>query len=140
MSDTPSLDQLGSGPRWERGWKTLTTVSGTEAPAVVARVAEVSPDLARWIVEFGYGDSYSRPGLEPHDRQLVTIGALAAMGGCEPQLEVHVHTALRVGVEPARIVETIMHVLPYAGFPRALNALEAARRVFDRKGLDVTVD
>lgn len=142
MSDGAPIDvaTLGSGERWDRGWATLTSASGTDAPAVVASVAEVAPELARWIVEFGYGDSYSRPGLERDERQLVTIGALAALGGCEPQLEVHVAMALRVGVTPAQLVETVMHVLPYVGFPRALNALAVVRRVLDRRGLDVTVD
>lgn len=140
MSADVDVSQLGSGARWERGWKTLTEATGTESPAVVRRVAEVAPELARWIVEFGYGDAYSRPGLERDTRQLVTIGTLAALGGCEDQLEVHVALALRVGNSPEQIIETIMHVLPYIGFPRALNALEAARRVLDRKHIAVTVD
>ena len=141
MSDAPVVvATLGSGERWDRGWATLTSASGTDTPAVVASVAEVSPELARWIVEFGYGDAYARPGLARDQRQLVTIGTLAGLGGCEPQLEVHVAMALRVGVTPAQVIETILHVLPYVGFPRALNALAAVRRVFDRRGIDVTVD
>lgn len=141
MTNAPiDMATLGSGERWDRGWATLTSASGTDAPSVVASVAEVAPELARWIVEFGYGDAYSRPGLARDQRQLVTIGTLAGLGGCEPQLEVHVAMALRVGVTPAQVIETIMHVLPYIGFPRALNALAAARRVFDRRDLNVTVD
>ena len=134
------IAHLGSGERWERGWRTLTEASGTDSPAVVARVAEVAPQLARWIVEFGYGDAYARPGLDRDTRQLITIGTLAGMGGCEPQLEVHVAVALRAGATPEQIIETIMHVLPYIGFPRALNALEATRRVLDRKDIAVLVD
>jgi 4-carboxymuconolactone decarboxylase len=140
VTDTTDISSLGSGERWDRGWRTLTEASGTDSPAVVRRVAEVAPELARWIVEFGYGDAYSRPGLTRDTRQLVTIGALSALGGCEDQLEVHVALALRVGNSPEQIIETIMHVLPYVGFPRALNALEATRRVLDRKGIVVTVD
>lgn len=124
--------------RHRRGWDTLTAVSRTDDPQVVRRVAELAPDLARFIVEFGYGDVYSRATLEPQRRQLLTIAALASMGGCEPQLDVHVATALNVGVAPDEIVESVMHVLPFCGFPRALNALEVVRRVFERRGVWTT--
>jgi 4-carboxymuconolactone decarboxylase len=48
----------------------------------------------------GLGAIYARPGLPPRDRQLITLGALTALGGCEPQLEVHINGALNVGITP----------------------------------------
>ena len=121
--------------RYTRGWETLTRVNGTDAPGVVHRVAELAPDMANQIVEFAYGDCYSRPTLGAQQRQLVTIGALAAMGGCEPQLRVHVNAALEVGLTPDEVAEAIMHVVPFAGFPRAMNALGEARKVFENRGV-----
>jgi 4-carboxymuconolactone decarboxylase len=100
---------------------------------VVERVRELSPELARQIVEFGYGDAYDESSLPARERQLVTIGALTALGGCEGQLEVHMHIARNVGLTPTEIVAAVAHTVPYAGFPRALNALEVARRVFERR-------
>ena len=132
MSDSPNTT------RHERGWETLTRINGTDDPRVVRRIAEVSPDLARYIVEFGYGDCHAdRPKelLDEQQRQLVTLGALAAMGGCEQQLAVHVNVALEIGLEPAQIVEALVHALPYIGFPRTLNAIETARSVFERRGV-----
>jgi 4-carboxymuconolactone decarboxylase len=73
--------------------------------------------------------------LAPPQRQLVTLGVLTALGGCEPQLEVHVNAALNVGLTPAEIVEAITHAAVYCGFPRALNAVFAARRVFAERDL-----
>ena len=63
-------------------------------------------------------------------RQLVTIGALTALGGCEPQLRVHMGAALNVGLTEEEIVEALLHSSVYAGFPRALNATFVAREVF----------
>ena len=71
---------------------------------------------------FAFGDIYGRPGLDARSRQLVTIGVLTALGGCEPQLKVHVGAALNVGLTPDEIVEAMLHAAVYAGFPRALNA------------------
>lgn len=124
--------------RHDRGWATLTRVNGTDDPKIVRRVAELSPDLARMIVEFGYGDCYAdRPKdvLDEQQRQLVTIGALAATAGCEHQVGVHANVALEVGLTPDQVVEALVHALPYIGFPRALNALEAVRAVFERRGV-----
>lgn len=127
----------GGGERHRRAWETLTRLNGTDDPRVVRRVYELSPDLARMIVDFGYGDCYAeRPKdvLDERQRQLVTLGALAAMGGCEDQLAVHANVALEVGLTPDQVVEAVLHALPYVGFPRTLNAIEAVRRVLERRG------
>jgi len=68
-------------------------------------------------------------------RQLVTIGMLTALGGCEPQLEVHLNASLNVGLTPTEIVEAITHAAVYCGFPKALNAIFVAKRVFAERDL-----
>lgn len=78
---------------------------------------------------------YDRPGLAPRDRQLVTLGMLTALGGCEPQLEVHINAALNVGLAPDEIIEALLHSAVYCGMPKALNATFAAKRVFAERGL-----
>jgi 4-carboxymuconolactone decarboxylase len=98
-------------------------------------VADIAPDLSRYVAEFAFGDLYSRPGLEPPQRQLLTIAALIALGDSRRQLRFHIEGALNVGVEPATIVETLLHCLAYVGFPRTVNAVGAAREVFAERGL-----
>jgi 4-carboxymuconolactone decarboxylase len=123
--------------QYERGWEQLTRLNGTTTPRVVEQVAEVSPDLARLIVEVGYGACHAdRPKdvLDDQQRQLVVIGALAGMGGCDDQLAVHVNVARTIGIEPAAIAEAILHALPFIGFPRTINAMLVVRRVLDRRG------
>ena len=121
--------------RYDRGMATLNEISGGIGPAVVDSLIDVSPELAHQVVAWGFGEIYSRPQLVPRDRQLVTIGMLTALGGCEPQLRVHINTALNVGLKPAEIVEALLQSAGYCGFPRALNATNVAKEVFAERGL-----
>lgn len=119
-----------SDDRYARGLAALRLVTGTEHPTVLDSLSEIAPDLARYTIEFGYGDIWTRPGLTPRQRQIATIAALSAMGNAAPQLRFHIGGALNVGCTRREIVETFIHTTVYAGFPAALNALSAAREVF----------
>ena len=91
---------------------------------------DVAPDLARYVIEFPFGDVYSRPGLDLKSREIATVAALTALGNAAPQLKVHIHGALNVGCSREEIVEIIIQMAVYAGFPAALNGIFAAREVF----------
>ena len=116
--------------RYRRGLEQLEPVSGPDGVRVVESLEDIAPDLGRYIVEFAYGDIFARPGLDMKTRELATVAALTAMGTAAPQLKVHMQAALRVGASRGEIVETIMQMIPYAGFPAALNAVAIARDVF----------
>lgn len=60
---------------------------------------------------------------------------LTALGGCEPQLKVHIGAALNVGLRPEEITEALLHAAVYCGFPRALNATFTAKKVFTERDL-----
>ena len=121
--------------RYDRGRAVLDAVDGDAGARVIESLKDISPELGHQVVSWGFGEIYSRPGLDPRDRQLVTLGVLAALGGCEPQLEVHINAALNVGLLPEQIVEAFLHSSVYYGFPRAVNATLAAKRVFAERGL-----
>lgn len=86
--------------------------------------------MGHHIAAFAFGDIYDRPGLDPRSRQLVTLGALTALGGCEAQLKVHIGAALKVGITKEEITEALLNAAVYCGFPRALTATFVAREVF----------
>lgn len=86
--------------------------------------------MGHHVTAFAFGDIHDRPGLDARRRQLVTLGALTALGGCEPQLAVHINAALDVGIRREEITEALLHAAVYCGFPRALNATSVAREVF----------
>ncbi|HUX83529.1 MAG TPA: carboxymuconolactone decarboxylase family protein [Halothiobacillus sp.] len=123
--------------RFQRGWEKLQEIDGAAAEHVMTALKDIAPDLGRYIVEFPYGDVYSRPGLSPRDRQIVTVSALAAMGNALPQLKIHIHAALNVGCTRQEIVEIMIQMAVYAGFPAALNGMFAAKDVFaERDAVD----
>ncbi len=111
--------------RFERGSAKLAEVDGKAG----AEVVEPLGDLGRYIVEFAFGDIYSRESLSLRDRELATVAALTVMGGREPQLKVHIGAALNVGMAEEEIEETIIQTVPYAGFPTAINAMNVFKEV-----------
>lgn len=121
--------------RYARGRQVLDAVDGEGGQRVIDALADIAPALAHHIVAYGFGDVYARPGLTPVQRQLVTLGMLTALGGCEPQLEVHVNASLNVGLSPVEIVEAITHAAVYCGFPKALNPIFVAKQVFAERDL-----
>ncbi|HYH17115.1 MAG TPA: carboxymuconolactone decarboxylase family protein [Azospirillum sp.] len=116
--------------RYRRGLAKLKEVDGDAGERVVAAMRDIAPDFARLMVEYPFGDVYTRPGLDLRSREIATIAALAAMGTCAPQLAVHVNAALNVGVTREEIVEILIHLSIYAGFPATVNGLAIARQVF----------
>jgi 4-carboxymuconolactone decarboxylase len=121
--------------QYKHGLAVLRQIDGEAGQRVVDSLADVSPELGHQVVAWAFGEIYARPGLAARDRQLVTLGVLAALGGCEPQLEVHINAALNVGLTPAQITEALLHSAVYCGMPRALNATFAAKKVFSERGL-----
>lgn len=97
---------------------------------------DIAPDLSRFVVEFAFGEIYSRPGLDNKQKVLTTITALVAHG--KPQIAMHIKTGLSVGLTPDEIVGCIVHLIPYTGFPSVLNALKVAQEVFNKEGVRVT--
>ncbi|TNI14411.1 carboxymuconolactone decarboxylase family protein [Aeromonas veronii] len=116
--------------RYERGWEKLREIDGEVGESVVQSLQDIAPDFARYLIEFPFGDIYSRPGLDLKSREIAVIAALTALGNATPQLKVHIQGALNVGVSRDEIVETIMQMAVYAGFPAALNGLAVAKEVF----------
>lgn len=123
-------DVNATNDRYARGWDKLKEIDGQAGERVIEALAPIAPDFARYLIEFPFGDIYSRPKLDLKSREIATIAALAALGNATPQLKVHIEGALNVGCTRDEIVEVFTQMAVYAGFPAALNALFAAREVF----------
>lgn len=127
--------------RYQKGMDKLAELTVADASSPVGHMdigkgfKDVAPDLEKYVVEFAFGDIYARPGLDNKQKVLTTISALVAQG--TPQIGMHVITGLTVGLTPKEIVGCIMHLIPYVGFPRALNALRVAQEVFVEQGVKV---
>lgn len=121
--------------RFERGSRALAEIDGEAGENVINALSDIAPDLARYVIEFGFGDIYSREGLGLREREIATIAALTALGNATPQLKVHIEAGLNVGLTRDEIVEVIIQMAVYAGFPAALNGMFAAKEVFKEKEL-----
>jgi 4-carboxymuconolactone decarboxylase len=124
--------------RYAKGLAKLAEFTSPDASATHRRIGEdlaaIAPDLGRYITEFAYGDIYTRDGLTNQQRAIITLSSLVTQG-TDPQVELHVNTALSAGVTPVEIVETVMHLIPYTGFPRVINALTIVHHVFRQRGV-----
>ena len=116
--------------RYTIGREMLQRVDGKGGDAVVNSLKDIAPDFARYLIEFPFGDIYARPGLDLRSREIATIAALTALGNAAPQLKVHIAAGLHVGLSQEEIIEVIMQMAVYAGFPAALNGLFTAKEVF----------
>lgn len=121
--------------RFMQGMEQLKAIDGKGGENVIRSLEDIAPDLGKFIVEFAFGDIYTRKGLSTAERELITLSSLLTAGGCEPQLEVHINGALNVGITPERIIETFLQCIPYTGFPKVLNAVSVAKKVFMEREL-----
>lgn len=84
-------------------------------------------DMGDWLVDFVFGDVHSRPELGARERELIILAALTTLGSSDPQVRAHVRALRAIDVPFAEIEEAILQTAPYAGFPRAINALKVLR-------------
>jgi len=117
-----------------QGLDLMTKVDGEHGLVVLEKLKDIAPDLGKYIVEFAFGQVYNRAGLDLKTREIATIAALTALGNARPQLKTHIHAALNVGNLKDEIIEVIIQMALYAGFPAALNAILTAQEVFRERG------
>lgn len=124
------MTQIEQSERWQRGLRALGALEG-DAPTEIDQsrgelVTQHFGDLGEYMVNFVFGDVYSRPGLPLRERELVTIAVLVALGR-ETQLKTRLRTALNVGATPTELEEVIIQTVPFAGFPTAIGAMTILR-------------
>lgn len=115
--------------RFDIGLERLNYIDGEAGQQVIDSLQDICPDLAKYTIEYPFGDIYSRPGLDLKSREIATVAALTALGNCAPQLKVHLNAALNVGCSEEEIKEVILQMSVYAGFPSALNGMFAFKEV-----------
>jgi 4-carboxymuconolactone decarboxylase len=116
--------------RYQRGLKALNRLDGEAARRLIETLQDVSPDFARYPVELPFDDIFSRPALDLKSHE---IAALRTLGSATPQLKLHIAAALNAGCTREEVLEVIMQMAVYAGFPAALNGLLAAKEVFQER-------
>lgn len=119
--------------RFNKGWKKLKEIDGQAGVNVIESLKDISPDLAKYTIEYPFGDVYSRTVLDNKTKEIAVVAALTAMGNAEPQLKVHINAALNVGVTSEEISEIMILMSVYSGFPSALNGTLALKEVMKER-------
>ncbi|KFJ08353.1 carboxymuconolactone decarboxylase family protein [Bifidobacterium tsurumiense] len=131
MEDTATVDE---GNRHEVGASIQDEFYGDEIKERYAWLpGEFAPAVPEWLTSYAFGDIASRKGLETRERELLIVVILAALGGAEMQVRSHISGAIKAGNDAERIVCALAHAMPYMGFPRFFNALNAAREILETK-------
>ena len=117
--------------RYQRGLELLRRMLGEKtAEETRQRWQKLSPDFERYVLEFLSGEIWSRGGLSLKIKSLCTISALAALGRSQG-LELNIRMAVKNGATREEIIETLLQIAPYAGFPAAWEGLLIAEKVFE---------
>ena len=119
--------------RFDKGLELLTKIDGEAGQNVIESLQDICPDLAKYTIEYPFGDIYAREGLDLKSREIATVAALTALGNCTPQLKVQLNAALNVGCSEEEIKEVILQMSVYAGFPAALNGMFAFKEVLTER-------
>jgi 4-carboxymuconolactone decarboxylase len=127
----PALDNI-SIDRYHRGAAELESIFPGQTERLNKSLGSIAPDLVRYIVEFGYGDIYSRGVISKRERQIATIAALTVLGTASEQLYFHILAGFNVGLSKAEIIEIMILMSVYAGFPAAINGITTLKRALDR--------
>jgi 4-carboxymuconolactone decarboxylase len=111
--------------RHERGVRRLAELG--DHPGGEAFLERMGSPMAEWLVEWAFGEVHTRPRLDARERELLILACLVTLGGCEPQVAAHIQALRALDVDFGEIEEAILQTTPYAGVPRAINALKVLR-------------
>ncbi len=120
---------MGHSERYKRGWEKLKEIDGEAGEKVITGLKDISPDLGRYIIEYAFGDIYTRDGLDLKSKEIAVVAALTAMGTAKPQLKVHINGALNTGSTVNEIKEVMLQMSSYSGFPSSINGMSALKEV-----------
>ncbi|GAE66369.1 carboxymuconolactone decarboxylase family protein [Chryseobacterium indologenes] len=122
--------------RLKLGEKELSKLDSSQVERLKNTYNEFSPELVKFILEYGYADIFSRDNLSEKYRQIATISALAALGTAEPQLKFHINAGLNIGLTETEIKEIMLLMTVYSGFPSAINGTNILKEVILERSIN----
>lgn len=119
--------------RFKRGWEKLKEIDGEAGEKVIESLSDISPGLGKFIIEYAFGDIYTRNALDLKSKEIAVVAALTAMGNAQPQLKVHLNGALNTGSSINEVKEVILQMSVYSGFPGCINGMNALKEVLEER-------
>ncbi|RBQ24347.1 hypothetical protein ALNOE001_02720 [Candidatus Methanobinarius endosymbioticus] len=119
--------------RYKKGMNVLKQINNNAIEDLFNELEDVTAELGKFVVEFPYSEIYTREGLDLKTRELATVAALTSMGNAKSQLQNHINAALNVDNSPSEIIEVIMQMSAYAGFPASIKGIMAAKKYLKKR-------
>lgn len=117
----------------EIGKQRIKEIIGDRAEGLINMFEEISPDFAKYIVEFGYGDIYARPDFSDKYRELAAVACLIGQGNTGLPLKAHINGMLNVGWQKPEIIELFIFLIGYVGFPACVDAMMTLKHVLEEQ-------
>lgn len=134
-------NDLKSSERYQLGWEKMKEVDGEAGDKLVRNFKDISPDLGNFIIEYAFGDIYTRNGLDLKSKEIAALSGLIALGNASPQVRLHINGVLNTGSTISEVKEVILQMSVYSGFPSSINAMNALKEVLaERKGRGIKDD
>lgn len=114
----------------EKGLQRITEILGVNGQEILKKYQKLSPDFADYVVNFGYGDLYSRKGLTDKTREVIALTSLVTQGKTGVAFKAHVIGMLNVGWTQTEVIEMLIFLIGFVGFPSVVEAINAAQEVF----------
>lgn len=130
---TAPTNEVAHATRYEIGAAELSQLDPFQVERLQEAFRDISPELVKFTLEFGYADIYARNNLAKTYRQIATIAALAALGNAQSQLKFHINAGLNLGLTIENIREIMLLMSVYAGFPAAINGTNILKQVVQER-------
>lgn len=127
------LSKSMQSDRYKQGWEKLKEIDGDAGEKVINGLKDISPELGKFIIEYAFGDIYTRDGLDLKSKEIAVVASLTAMGTAQPQLKVHINGALNTGSTINEVKEVILQMAVYSGFPSCINGMNALKEVLKER-------
>jgi 4-carboxymuconolactone decarboxylase len=118
--------------RYEKGLALQKEMFGEMIDTMYKESPENQIHIQKYLSANCFGDYYTRTGLDIKTRELLTFSMILSLGECEPQLKGHIQGNVNVGNDKELLLSVVTQLLPYVGYPRALNALRCLNEVIPR--------
>lgn len=117
--------------RFEQGLNVQKEIFGSEhIDSMRANAPAELKHIQDYLSANCFGDYYTRGVLDIKTRELLTFVALVSMGGADPQAKAHAGGNKNIGNSRTLLIESVTQLLPYIGYPRALNAISAIQSAY----------
>lgn len=113
------------------GRRRLKEILGEKSENIIKMFEAISPDFANYVVEFAYGDLYTRKNFSDKYRELAAVACLIGQGNTGLPLKAHLNGMLNVGWSKEEIIELLIFLVGYAGFPPCVEAINIFKQVLE---------